>query len=374
MNLQQPKVQGVPKETRQRNSIPALQQALGEAFPGCAWSTVSQRLEHLGYFEAGMQEQIRLLARVAVDVATAEPGALLQGLGRSNEDKVRGVAAFAVPLVHGGDFAAQLDALTLTGAFEGTWPHELSATVLHNLVIEHGLEAMAPWIAKWTAHGDDALRRMAVEALRPRGVMLAHVVVLKQDPTPLKAILEPLLDDLSDYVRRAVANNLNDVSQDNPDAVLAWTSEWLTPNASRERRWVLGRALRTLLDKGNLEALRILGYSRATSLRLTWMGETPAQIRVGDALEARFRVENITEAEALVHLLMRIDAPGVGRNRRSFTYQIWRGTIVAGEVSLVGKAIRLRDTSTQRKEPGIYHLVVRLNGETACSRDTELVR
>ena len=39
------------------------------------------------------------------------------------------------------------------------------------------------------------------------------------DPTPVLPLLEALRDDESEYVRRSVANHLNDISKDHPDLV-----------------------------------------------------------------------------------------------------------------------------------------------------------
>jgi 3-methyladenine DNA glycosylase AlkC len=47
-------------------------------------------------------------------------------------------------------------------------------------------------------------------------------------------LLEALMDDPSDYVRRSVANHLNDIAKDHPQLGAAWLERWL-PGASAER-------------------------------------------------------------------------------------------------------------------------------------------
>ncbi|EOR93012.1 HEAT domain containing protein [Arcticibacter svalbardensis MN12-7] len=42
---------------------------------------------------------------------------------------------------------------------------------------------------------------------------------LKRNPASILLILENLNDDLSEVVRRSVANNLNDIAKDNPQVV-----------------------------------------------------------------------------------------------------------------------------------------------------------
>jgi 3-methyladenine DNA glycosylase AlkC len=362
--------QGVPKETPARNTIRDLQRALVGAFPDRPWGELRAELERRGFFEAGMQQQVGIMAQTAVDMAgDAEGGsAILAALSVSPVDKVRGVAAFVVPLLYGNDPEGQLQALHRTGALEGTWPHELSATVLHNLIIEHGVAAVLPRVRGWVEGPDPAVRRMAVEAFRPRGVMLAHIAELKADPTPLRALLEPLLDDGADYVRKAVANNLNDVSRDNPDQLLAWAEDWMTPEASPARRWILDRALRTLVGEGHPAALRILGYASPACLAVTWLDTLPRQVMINQLLPLEFELRNLSDGPTLVLLLVWTDEPGKGSARRRKKYQVWKGRLAPGSARQVTAKIHFVDRSRQRKEPGTYRLIATLNGETVGER------
>ena len=47
----------------------------------------------------------------------------------------------------------------------------------------------------------------------------------KKDPAPIIPILETLIDDPSDYVRKSVANSLNDISKDNPGLFLEFVKK-----------------------------------------------------------------------------------------------------------------------------------------------------
>ena len=364
------KSQGVPKETPEQNSIAGLQSILTQHLPQVRWDRLREELDRLDYFAAGMQQQVRLLAEASAALlgeqySTAD---LIPALAASPVEKVRGVAAFSVPLAYPDDLRAQLEGLHFTGALRGTWPRELSATALHNLIIEYGVAIVLPLVQDWIGEPNPAVRRLAVESFRPRGVMLAHITELKQDPAPLRTILEPLLDDGSDYVRKAVANNLNDVSRDNPGVALAWTGEWMAPDASPERRWILSRALRTLVNQGDPAALEILGYTPASDLTLIWKDTTPQTVEINQLLPFEFEVSNPTEAEAFVILLLTMDAPGKGQARRTSRYQIWKGKIKAGDSKKAGKRIHFVDKSTQTKEPGVYRLIVTLNGEAMGER------
>ncbi len=365
MEIKKPKKsEGVPKETPARNSIAALQNILAQHFTLRSKTDLRAELEQRGFFEAGMLEQVRAMAQLAFDLTeTRNNGAsLITALSQSPVEKIRAIAAFVVPLIFSNDLKTQLDWLRFTGALEGAWPREASATILHNLAIQHGIAAVLPLVQEWIRDNDPAVRRVVTEAFRPRGVMLAHINELKQDPAPLKKILAPLLDDDSDYVQKSVANNLNDISKDNPEIILEWTREWNTPNATKQRHWILARALRTLVEESHPAALKLLGYGTNANLKVTWQDNTPRRIKINQFLPCDLEIVNLAKTEAGVVVLLIMDEPGKGKARRKSTYQIWKGKIRAGETKSVSKKIHFVDKNSQPRVEGRYCLSVMVNG------------
>jgi len=365
------KGEGVPKETPSRNNIAELQSILALHFPQQSWENLRAELEKKNFFGVGMQEQVRLMAQVVVEMSGLQQNgaALITAISRSPVEKIRGVAAFVVPIVYPNALRKQLEWLRFTGALEGTWPRELSATILHNLVIQHGVTTILPLVRDWIQEKNPAVRRLVTEAFRPRGVMLAHINELKENPAPLKKILEPLLDDPSDYVQKSVANNLNDVSKDNPEIVLEWTKEWNTPNATKQRHWILARALRTLIDEGHPAALKLLGYASAPNLKITWENGTPARLKLNQFLPCDLEIFNPAKTEAGVVALLLMDEPGKGKARRKSIYQIWKGKIKAGEIKNVSKKIHFVDKNLQPRVEGLYRLSVTVNGKKLGERE-----
>ena len=65
----------------------------------------------------------------------------------------------------------------------------------------------------WSKHKNHKVRRLASEGCRPRLPWAMALPKLKVDPAPILPILENLKADDSEYVRRSVANNLNDISK-----------------------------------------------------------------------------------------------------------------------------------------------------------------
>lgn len=106
---------------------------------------------------------------------------------------------------------------------------------------------------------NEHVRRLASEGMRPRLPWGGSLPQYKKDPSPAIKILEILKEDDSLYVRKSVANNLNDISKDNPAVVLETAKKWIGRNKSTD--WILRHGLRTLIKKANPEALALFGYS-----------------------------------------------------------------------------------------------------------------
>ena len=69
------------------------------------------------------------------------------------------------------------------------------------------------FMLKWADDEDEKVRRFASEGCRPRLPWTIALPKFKNDPSPIIPILEKLKDDDSEFVRRSVANNLNDISK-----------------------------------------------------------------------------------------------------------------------------------------------------------------
>ena len=79
---------------------------------------------------------------------------------------------------------------------------------------------------QWSKHENEHVRRLASEGCRPRLPWAISLPPFKQNPSTILPILENLKRDPSLYVRRSVANNLNDISKDNPQITLEFASTW----------------------------------------------------------------------------------------------------------------------------------------------------
>lgn len=119
----------------------------------------------------------------------------------------------------------------------------------------------------WTQSSNEHIRRLASEGCRPRLPWAVALPKFKQDPSSILEIIELLKNDQSLYVRKSVANNLNDISKDNPELLLKFVKENL--GFSKELDWICKHASRTLLKKGNKEILKLFDLPKANHINIT---------------------------------------------------------------------------------------------------------
>ncbi|QKX04840.1 DNA alkylation repair protein [Aquimarina sp. TRL1] len=142
----------------------------------------------------------------------------------------------------------------------------------------------------WSTHTHPMVRRLATEGCRPRLPWAMALPELKKNPAPILAILEQLKTDESASVRRSVANNLNDISKDNPEIVIDLVQKW--KGISKEVDWVVKHASRTLLKAGNTKVLQLFGFGAVDMITISdFTIHTPTVI-IGDALRFSFLVKN----------------------------------------------------------------------------------
>lgn len=111
------------------------------------------------------------------------------------------------------------------------------------------------------------MRRLASEGTRPRLPWAPRLAALVADPTPALPVLDALYRDSSEYVRRSVANHLNDISRDHPRTAVAVAARWLAEPAPTTPSLVR-HGLRTLVKAGQPDALTLLGYDPEASVRV----------------------------------------------------------------------------------------------------------
>jgi 3-methyladenine DNA glycosylase AlkC len=172
----------------------------------------------------------------------------LELLATHKSDTVRCWAAY-IAVTRAKTLKAKLEAIKPYAADSHFGVREIAWMAWRpNLIAD--LEPGLKLLVAWTKSDDANVRRFASEASRPRGVWCAHIQTLKDKPELAIQILEPLRSDDARYVQASVANWLNDASKTRADWVEETCARWLEESPTKETKWLVNRALRSLRKGG----------------------------------------------------------------------------------------------------------------------------
>lgn len=354
------KTQGVPKDTPERNCLDAVRANLSGSIGTDKASAFIKAVVDAGYFDLALLDQGRLLTRKLAELPDGEK--VVTSLLNSEIDRLRAFAVTVQFELYGSKLDVMVRFLYRSGAMPGTWTQETAQSVLKEIIHKHGLEKVLSKVYRWATNNDPAVRRMLIEAIRPRGVWCKHIDELKRDPSILKEILEQVLDDPSDYVRKAAANNLNDISKDNPETVCKWVKEWSKGAISPEREWVIQRGLRGLVKNGDPVALALLKFGGAEKLDVDWKRGTPETVKIGEAIPFTVVITNRDSKTIKARLQVAMIGPGKGNKRRISKYLLGTVTIPKSESKELVKSIKFAHRNSVPKVPGNYELQLSCNG------------
>lgn len=248
---------------------------------------------------------------------------------------------------------------------------ELSMEVLHHITrYSTGEFAIRPfllqypktwsYINQWKKDDNEHVRRLASEGCRPLLPWGLKLHPLVENPSPIFPVLDTLFYDDSEYVRKSVANNLNDISKHHPDRVKAFVKNH-SPQHTRQER-IIAHGLRTLLKKGDAEAYPIIGFSPDIQVT-TQLEIVKNKVQHGDEQIVKCKVQNITTSTISVFVNLIIHYPRKNGTplRKVF---FWKKTTLGKKASInLNKKIAFKDLSTRKHYPGEHKVALQINGK-----------
>lgn len=228
--------------------------------------------------------------------------------------------------------------------------------------IEKYPEATMRRLRQWTQDASPHVRRLVSEGTRPRLPWAPRLRAFQHDPSPVLELLERLKDDPALYVRRSVANNLNDIGKDHPEVLVETARTWMT-DADAKREWVVRHALRSAVKRGDRGALDVLGYGRPERISIDDARVEPPVAEMGSSVTVGFTVRN--ESDRLQRLLVdfRIHYVKANGSRNPKVFKLREVELAPGEAVAMQKKISLAEMTTRKHYPGAHTVDILLNGE-----------
>lgn len=226
-------------------------------------------------------------------------------------------------------------------------------------------------IRRWVQDDDHHVRRLASEGTRPRLPWAMRLPRLILDPRPILPILTALLDDPEEYVRRSVANSLNDIAKDHPDLVADFVAAHMA-GASPERLKLLRHASRTLLKQGHRGALANFGFEPPLGVAAHLALATPT-VRFGNDLVLGLTMRNADGSRQRVMIDYAVHHRKANGDTSPKVFKWTTVTLDPGSTIEFRKHHPMRPITTRRYYGGAHRVVILVNGQPAAQADFELV-
>lgn len=221
---------------------------------------------------------------------------------------------------------------------------------------------------EWAKSDDYHIRRLATEGCRPRLPWAMALPKFKKDPAIVLETIMGLIDDSERYVTRSVANNLNDISKDNPTLVIDIASQFL--GRSEEINWVIKHACRSLLKQGNKEVLHLFGFKNIDHIDVSKF-KLDGSVYLEEKLNFSFELKSDKKRLGKLRVEFIIDFMKANGKTAGKIFKICEGDYSENTKS-IKKYYSFKKISTRKYYLGEHQLHIVINGVKVASKNFTL--
>jgi 3-methyladenine DNA glycosylase AlkC len=233
------------------------------------------------------------------------------------------------------------------------------------------LEGSLKLMHDWSLDDNEHVRRLASEGCRPRLPWSFRLEPVQADPTLAAKILDNLKADTSLYVRKSVANHLNDITKDHPGWVLDLIEGWSLDN--RHTAWIARHALRSLIKQGNQRALAIIGAGGKPEVEIVDVKVEPPVIGLGEKITLSFAIRSTVESSQRLVIDYAIDYVKANGSTSAKVFKLKALTLPGNASENVSRGQHIKELTTRRHYAGRHAVHVMVNGERLASTAFEIV-
>lgn len=249
---------------------------------------------------------------------------------------------------------------TSMAALEYFTPFSTSEFAVRPFITRYEKQAMRE-VMRWTKSKNEHVRRLASEGSRPRLPWGMALVSFKKDPSPVLPVLEALKNDPSEYVRRSVANNLNDIAKDHPELFLSIAKKWQGNNRETDR--IVKHASRTLLKRAHPEALALFGYEDKAKAQVDKLKLSAKKIMLGEELTFRFEVSHPQKVPQKLRIEYAVYFMKANGKSSKKVFHITENTFEGGKTHTYERRHPFRDFTTRKHYAGEHVIAIIVNGK-----------
>jgi len=225
----------------------------------------------------------------------------------------------------------------------------------------------------WVKDESEDVRRLVSEGTRPKlpwGLQLKQFVV---DPTPNLTLLTSLKSDPSLYVRRSVANHLNDIAKNHPAVVINTCKQWLNEKTKTDVDWVIKHATRTLVKNGYAEVFSLLGFTENPKVNIDQIILSNEVIKLSEAINFTFNITSASQKPQHFVIDYAIHFVKASGKQQAKVFKLKNVTLQPNETINLSKSFSFKPITTRKYYLGEHKIELLLNGQPVSAKSFDLV-
>lgn len=215
-------------------------------------------------------------------------------------------------------------------------------------------------------HPSAHVRRWISEGTRPYLPWGAKVLQIAENPEWTLKLLEKLKYDDELYVRKSIANHLNDHSKKHPKLVIETLKRWqneATKKHFEKIEWIKRHALRTLIKKGDAGALKLMGVDRRIDIEVGKIKLNKKFFKLGEKLDFEFEIQSSSNKPQKLIVDYGIDFMKSNGKLKTKIYKLKTLKLLPKEKIKIKKVHSLKKITTMRFYSGKHQLKIQINGK-----------
>ncbi len=223
---------------------------------------------------------------------------------------------------------------------------------------------------KWADDKNHHVRRLASEGSRSRLPWSFNLDEVIKNPSVTKPILEKLKSDDELYVKKSVANHLNDFSKHHADYMLSVINAWDKTN--EHTAWIVKHASRTLIKKGNPASLAVFNFEKNVKVEIKDFKLNKSKIKLGDTLVFDFDIvstKNTSQKLVVDYVIHYVKKSGEAFPK---TFKLKEIELKPKQTVHVSKAQRFLDFTTRKHYAGKHFIEIKINGTSYLKKEFNL--
>jgi len=213
----------------------------------------------------------------------------------------------------------------------------------------------------WVGDNSEDVRRLVSEGTRPRlpwGIRLHQFI---ENPNINIPLLTSLKDDSSLYVRRSVANHLNDIAKDHPELVIKVCKQWYE-NANNEVKWLIKHATRSLVKYGYTDVFPLLGFTKNPQVAINELSIGATNIKFGDKMSFQFILHSKSNNEQKLVIDYAIHFVKANGKQQAKVFKLKNVVLAKEDKKTLVKEFSFKPISTRKYYVGEHKLEIFVNG------------